>query len=133
MYITLSPNQSLADTNAKFQNLFGLLKLNFFMNQHNAGQGSSDGSLIPTDTLWSELNLKIEMKIEFSKETKVSEFEAYFNDLAIGVQVLRNSKGTWLQTSATDSWTLAEQQVRAQELNEGTNDIPEMGDYHEQE
>jgi hypothetical protein len=77
--------------------------------------------------------LASKQKIEFDQSTSVADFESIFRNLGFGVQVMRNSKGVWLQTSATDKWTLAEQQARAQEMAGDTQEESEIGDYHEQE
>ena len=63
----------------------------------------------------------------------VKEMEADFQDkLKIGVHVFRKSGINWLQTGATDNWTLAEQNTHAKEmLEELPKEEPE--DYHEHE
>ena len=73
------------------------------------------------------------MNITFNNFLIFNNFESIFRNLGFGVQVMRNSKGVWLQTSATDKWTLAEQQARAQEMAGDTQEESEIGDYHEQE
>jgi hypothetical protein len=133
MYITIEPTQQLVDTNNNFQKFFGLLRLDFYASVHNSGELSTELEALDYETTWSELGLKSEHKIEFEKSTSVSEFEGKFKALGFGVQVMRNSKGVWLQTSATDDWSLAEQQARAEEMSGHVQDEREVGDYHEQE
>lgn len=133
MYITIGPEQQLATTNENFQKFFGMLRLDFYSSTHKSGELSGDLEALSYDKTWSELGLSSEQKIEFDKSTSVADFESIFRNLGFGVQVMRNSKGVWLQTSATDNWTLAEQQARAQEMAGDTQEEREIGDYHEQE
>lgn len=133
MYLTLEPNQTLAATNENFQKFFGLLRLDFYASTHDSGELSQDLETLPLDKTWSDCGLKQDQKIDFSKTSTVAEFEALFKSIGVGVQVMRNSKGVWLQTSATDDWSLAEQQSRAQELAGDSTEEREIGDYHEQE
>ncbi len=133
MYITIEPSHTLGDTNANFQKFFGMLRLDFYASTHDSGELSEDLEAFDYAKPWSELGLEAEQKIDFDKSTTVAQFEALFKQFGLGVQVMRNSKGVWLQTSATDDWSLAEQQVRAQEMAGDIQDEREIGDYHEQE
>jgi hypothetical protein len=133
MYITIEPQQTLGITNNNFQKFFGMLRLDFYASTHESGELSDDLEPLDYDKTWSEIGLKLEQKISFDKSTTVAAFEAMFKNLGLGVQVMRNSKGVWLQTSATDDWSLAEQQARAQEMSGDVQDEREIGDYHEQE
>jgi hypothetical protein len=133
MYITIEPAQTLGATNTNFQKFFGMLRLDFYATTHDSGELSEDLEPLNVETKWSDLGLEQEQKFSFDKTTSVAEFEAMFRALGFGVQVMRNAKGVWLQTSATDDWSLAEQQARAQELAGEIQDEREIGDYHEQE
>jgi hypothetical protein len=133
MYITIEPAQNLGNTNSNFQKYFGMLRLDFYASTHESGELSEDLEPLAYDKTWSEIGLTGEQKISFDKSTTVAQFEALFKQFGLGVQVMRNSKGVWLQTSATDDWSLAEQQVRAQEMAGDIQDEREIGDYHEQE
>jgi hypothetical protein len=133
MYITIEPTQMLGATNSNFQKFFGMLRLDFYASTHNSGALSDDLALVSYDQTWADLGLQTEQRIDFDKSMSVAAFEAMFKELGFGVQVMRNSKGVWLQTSATDDWSLGEQQSRAQEMAGDLQDEREIGDYHEQE
>jgi hypothetical protein len=133
MYITIEPTQTLGATNSNFQKFFGMLRLDFYASTHNSGALSDDLALVSYDQTWADLGLQTEQRIDFDKSMSVAAFEAMFKELGFGVQVMRNSKGVWLQTSATDDWSLGEQQSRAQEMAGDLQDEREIGDYHEQE
>jgi hypothetical protein len=133
MYITIEPTQTLGASNSNFQKFFGLLRLDFYASTHNSGALSDDLALVSYDQTWADLGLQTEQRIDFDKSMSVAAFEAMFKELGFGVQVMRNSKGVWLQTSATDDWSLGEQQSRAQEMAGDLHDEREIGDYHEQE
>jgi hypothetical protein len=133
MYIKIEPTQTLGAANSNFQKFFGLLRLDFYASTHNSGALSDDLALVSYDQTWADLGLQTEQRIDFDKSMSVAAFEAMFKELGFGVQVMRNSKGVWLQTSATDDWSLGEQQSRAQEMAGDLHDEREIGDYHEQE
>jgi hypothetical protein len=64
----------------------------------------------------------------------VSELEQQFQDIfEISAQVFRKNGDYWLQTTATDSWTLGEQNSRARESMGIVATEDEPGDYREQE
>jgi hypothetical protein len=77
----------------------------------------------------------LEGELEFTEQTRVNELEGRFqDDFGLSVQVFRKSGKLWLETTATDNWTLAEQNNQGEELNNVQgNQLDEEFDYHEQE
>jgi hypothetical protein len=64
----------------------------------------------------------------------VQELERVFQEeLGLFIQVFRRSGKVWLETTATDNWTLFKQNEEGQELSV-RNDAPreDLSDYHEQ-
>ena len=52
---------------------------------------------------------------------KVAELEnAFAKSFGFAVQVFRKSGNVWLQTTATDDWTLEEQNLKATEIEKQT-------------
>jgi hypothetical protein len=73
-------------------------------------------------------------QISINGHQKVSTLERHFKELlGVNIQVFRKSGKSWLQTTATDEWTLAEQNKKGEEMN---HEIPEEttteNDIHEQ-
>jgi hypothetical protein len=64
----------------------------------------------------------------------VQELERVFQDeLGLYVQVFRKSGKVWLETTATDNWSLYKQNMEGQELSERRkNENEDLVDYHEQ-
>jgi hypothetical protein len=60
--------------------------------------------------------------------------EKVFQDnLGLYVQVFRKSGKVWLETTATDNWSLFKQNEEGQELSVRENNLSEeLPDYHEQ-
>jgi len=58
-------------------------------------------------------------KIIVSRQTRVSELESQFEkEFGLYVQVFRKSGRVWLETTATDNWTLEQQDEEGKSLNE---------------
>lgn len=68
---------------------------------------------------------------------KVAELESAFSKtFGLAVQVFRKSVNVWLQTTATDEWTLAAQNQKAMEMEKRTasdKNIIDAGDRQELE
>ncbi len=68
---------------------------------------------------------------------KVAELESAFSKtFGLAVQVFRKSGNVWLQTTATDEWTLAAQNQKAMEMEKRTasdKNIIDAGDRQELE
>ncbi len=96
MEITISDKQSIAQVKTFFTEPFPFLKLEFYINEHQTGEGNSDQSI--------------------HGNQKVSTLEQAFHDQCnLNVQVSLKSNEVWLQTTATDEWTLSEQNHTARE------------------
>jgi hypothetical protein len=71
-------------------------------------------------------------EIIISKQTLVSDLEHQFeNDFGLYVQVFRKSGRIWLETTATDNWTLEQQNEEGKSLNEHLNIKPDSQDDHD--
>src|SRR5690606_2104831 len=72
--------------------------------------------------------------IHITPDMKVKDLEQLFHDtFELNVQIFRLSGKVWLQTTATDHKTLAEQNKMAMEMNYPIKDEKEIIDIHEQE
>lgn len=124
MLIHINSKHKLTSLQKEFSSFFPFLKLEFFRKKHNDMEGSAKRYLVTHDTSLSEL-LKSETdeQYEFTEETTVSKLE---QDLEIRfglhAQVFRKSGNVWIETTLTDSWTLAHQNEEGQELSTASDD-----------
>jgi hypothetical protein len=90
--------------------------------------------LAGTKTLAEIKSFKGDGKIEINQNMTVDALEHEFeNTFGLYVQVFRKSGRIWLETTATDEWTLLQQNQEGKELSEGNREEGEIPDYHEQE
>lgn len=119
MKLKFSKNTSIGELQNQFKNIFPYLKLEFFVKPHGSGVGSRKELIINDSSLQlSKLSSKLdETEYAISETTTVNDLEQYFkNELGINVQVFRRSGNSWLETTATDSWTLAKQNTEGKEI-----------------
>ncbi len=93
----------------QFNAQFPYLQLEFY--DHENSSIVKSNHLISHSTLLEDLNPDLmESVFSIKPEMTVSEFEKMMKDkYQLNVQVFRKSSDIWLQTSATDHWTLEKQ------------------------
>jgi hypothetical protein len=96
---------------SEFHVMFPFLKLEFYRQAHQSNEASPKADQISGDGVLSEMaGHSLDIEINIRPDMTVAEFENEFSDkTGLSVQVFRNSNGVWLQTSATDTWTLEKQ------------------------
>ena len=120
MKIEINDNRKIFAIQKEFNSTFPYLKLEFFSRPHTTGGPSSkkfvthnSKSLLECRTIHTSGTVTI------TPSMTVSELEQHFKDVfGLNVQVFRRSGKTWLETTATDSWTLQEQNTQGKELTE---------------
>jgi hypothetical protein len=111
MNITITADKTLKKISEEFSQKFPNLKLEFYSAPHQVGEKSS---------LWDKLNLDQPISkvgnfghdetLSINGHIKVANLEQQFQKLyGIGMQVMRRRGPNWVQTSASDDWTLAQQ------------------------
>ncbi|MEY3422423.1 MAG: hypothetical protein RIR48_2737 [Bacteroidota bacterium] len=100
----------------QFNHVFPYLKLEFFSTGHEDHQGNKLEDIINHQTKLSSINPDlVEKEFSIEQEMTVSEFEQMMKDnFKLNVQVFRKSNDLWLQTTATDHWTLSKQNGKGQ-------------------
>lgn len=134
MDIHIQTNKKLIDIQHEFQTRFPFLKIEFYKHTHKPGEITSNNDLINLQHTIGEFNIDNEdFDLHISESMAVKSLEMMFQSkLNLGVHVFRKSGISWLQTTTTDNWTLAEQNARGKEMSEELpKDEPE--DYHEHE
>ena len=119
MDIIISDHKTLVDIKNEFNARFPHLKIEFYEKKHSGGHGSEERYLYD-----SRLKIGVVKKKEHSGHLKISgsmktkALEQSFEDLyGLYVQVFRLSGQLWLQSTATDDWSLSEQEQHAAEKN----------------
>lgn len=112
----ISDNRTIAGVQTEFHTKFPYLKLEFYNQPHEVGQGSKLKSLIDSKKTIKEVRtIHTEGEMSINGHLKVSTLEQAFTDnYGLNVQVFRKSGGLWLQTTSTDEWTLTDQNHKGQ-------------------
>jgi hypothetical protein len=127
MEILIHDSNKLCEIQEVFNKHFLYLKLEFFNMDPTKEKIFSRENLITetTKTLAEIRHVHKAGHLSINGHQKVSTLEKHCsNDFGIDVQVFRKSGKAWLQTAATDEWTLSEQNKMAEEMeNESSIDI----------
>jgi hypothetical protein len=117
LYIDL--NSRLSEIQKEFNTHFPFLKIEFFKVPHKIGQGLKKDLIINANKLVKDCStIKKGGVIEFTTVTPVSDLETkFFKDFKLSVQVFRKAGSVWLETTATDNWTLAQQNEEGAEFS----------------
>jgi hypothetical protein len=112
----ISDSRTIAIIQAEFNTKFPYLKLEFYNESHEVGQGSILKSLIDkTKTIKAVRTIHTEGELSINGHLKVSTLEQTFaTDYGLNAQVFRKSGGLWLQTTSTDEWTLTDQNEKGE-------------------
>lgn len=112
----ISDDRTIQSVQIEFQEHFPNLKIEFYSTPHDTEQASMmSQQLLDVGKTIGELREQDNKgNLSINGHQKVSTLESNFRDIyGLNVQVFRRSGGTWLQTSATDHWTLSQQDKRA--------------------
>lgn len=114
--ITIKDDQKLSDVKDAFNAKFPHLKIEFYKGSHEENEGSGKKELLDDSLYLRDIRSNhAEGELSVDGHLKTSSFEQNFMDhYGVNVQVFRKSGNLWLQTIATDNWTLAEQEKEAQ-------------------
>lgn len=137
MEIAIHDSSTLAEIQEIFNAHFPYLKLEFFELDPTKKKLFSKENLIRDThkTLAEVRHLHRAGHLSINGHQKVSTLEKHCSDdFGIDVQVFRKSGNAWLQTTASDDWTLSEQNKMAEEMENKLFSKPEKtdNDYHEQ-
>jgi hypothetical protein len=124
MNIHISDDVTIKGIQKEFSSLFPFLKLEFFSRPHQTGKGSEKKYMKTEDALLRDFRLvHSEGDLIIEGDMTVSNLEDLFkNHYGLYVQVFRRSGKLWLETTATDSWTLSVQNEQGAELSNDYKD-----------
>lgn len=103
--------KKIKDLQSEFHKVFPSLKLEFYEGSHREGEASPARQQLNNERLIDEVrSIHTTGDLHIGGEMSVTELERMFLEkFGLNAQVFRRSGSLWLQTSATDHWTLAEQ------------------------
>jgi hypothetical protein len=132
MKLTISKQSTLGQIQDEFNAQFPSLKIGFFIDRNKDSILSADEQVKNRHmTIGSIRDIDQDGELSITPETKVSELEeAFSKTFGLEVQVFRKSGTTWLVTTKTDDWTIAEHNQRAKEMANPV-EAPEPTDYQE--
>lgn len=112
----LTKEMTIIEFNQEFQKQFPLLKVEFYSKKHKHFEGSKEKALISEEmTFGSITKTEVNGHLEIDEGNSVDQFETMLETkYGLHAQVFRKSRDQWLQTSITDSWTLAKQEAKAE-------------------
>jgi len=117
MSILVTPDKSLQSIQQEFHAKFPYLKIEFFRKKHEKEAASPRSAMLPVKQSLREAGgIEGNEEMSIDGHLKVSNFEAHFQDhYGIGIQVFRKSGKVWLLTTATDGWTLSQENREGKE------------------
>lgn len=119
MKISISNDRKLSDVQADFHAMFPYLKIEFFKAPHKIGESSSKILIYNSSRYVRDCRAQSnEGDLTLNEKMSVNDLEEQFRTVfGLSVQVFRKSVNVWLETSATDAWTLREQNDEGAELS----------------
>ena len=135
MKIHIHSTDKLEVVQRTFSSAYPFLKLEFFARPHAKGRPTEKQFIINAKRTVDSCNPELtDATISIPTAMTVYEMEQLFQDrLGLFIQVFRKSGKVWLETTATDDWTLFKQNMEGKELSEVNHTGgDELTDYHEQ-
>jgi G3E family GTPase len=131
--LSISSTETIAEVQKRFNKMYPFLKIEFFSKPHIHGQGSHKKDMLTSRTPMNQImgNIK-KMVLTFNDDCSISEFENLVqHQTGLNIQVFRKSGKIWLETSATDNWTLKQQNEEGKSLAQHFKTEVENPDDHD--
>lgn len=122
----IANDRTIKDLQTDFQKVFPFLKIEFYKTPHGFGEETINKSALSADLRLGDMRTLDNYGVMLLDKTmKTSEFEKLLAKIyGLNVQVFRKSYGKWLQTWATDNWTLQEQNDRSAVMGDKSFEKP---------
>jgi hypothetical protein len=122
MKIEINDHRKLFAIQKEFKDTFPYLKLEFFSKPHKVGGPSSKKIMKhPSKTIGQARVIHNKGILTITPSMTVADLEQAFRDVyGLSVQIFRKSGRVWLETTATDGWTLEKQNKQGEELSKKT-------------
>lgn len=118
--LVIDNRQHVTGIQKQFSNEFPFLKIEFFKEPATDKKGIAKNRMyLSTEEPSTLKKINAPVNIQLSKNMTVVELEKLFEtEAGLFVQVFRKSGNVWLETTATDDWTLNEQNEQGKNLQE---------------
>ncbi|CAL1518880.1 hypothetical protein [Chitinophaga sp. MM2321] len=130
MKIYISEEAVVADIQEKFQTMYPYLKLAFFRKPHTKGEPSPEEEKVSPDTPIEKIRMLHSfgwLDISYYRTAAAVEHDfAYI--FGLSAQIFRKAGTLWLETTATDSWTLEELNNAGRPAKQQTFHLPDERD-----
>ncbi len=112
----ITGDRLLVSIQSEFHMAFPHLRLEFYHHAHEVFEGNSRRDIADPGLKVADIgDPKANGYINASPETMVFEFEqSLMENFKLSAQVFRHSGGKWVQTTASDQWTLGQQNLRGE-------------------
>ena len=128
MELKLLDNLQWHDVKKQFNQYFPFLKLECFSQAHAESTGTTKKAMLDGNTPLKDLHLKQYGSFTFDETTTVNAFEQSLATVyGLHVHVFRHSGKVFIETTATDDWTLKAQNQEAKSMSE--QKAPEQQDF----
>ena len=110
MEIYISEDATIATLQHEFREAYPYLKLECYRQPHSEGQACAVADKLPAATPIEDIRMMHNfgwLDISHHRTAAAVEHD-FFHKYGLSVQILRKSGDLWLQTTATDNWTLGQ-------------------------
>lgn len=116
--IYIDKNTTIETLQNEFSKFYPFLKIEFFREPHVTGKGSAKNKMIKSNCRLGDIQkIKKLGSLTIDDKSSVSDFEHLFEiKFGLFIQLFRKSGNVWLETSATDNWSLAQQNEEGEML-----------------
>jgi len=108
--------KTIKEVQQEFNSKYPFLKIEFYKEAHTTKEGSPDSMKWGSEeSIESIRKVHNSGDLSIKDDQKISELETNFlEQYGLSAQVFYKSGNLWLQTTATDEWTLKQQNDRAE-------------------
>ncbi len=112
----ITDSKTIREVQKEFNKKFPFLMLEFYKEAHTAKEGSPDSIKWGSEeSIGSIRKIHNTGDLSIGDDQKISELESnLLEQYGLSAQVFYKSGNLWLQTTATDEWTLKQQNDRAE-------------------
>jgi hypothetical protein len=121
----IEKQETMSSLQMEFNKHYPYLKIEFFRQAPVAGIGNSKNKIINYDMRLGDIQfINRQGTVDITDKTTVIELESCFaNEFGLYIQIFRKSGSIWLETTATDNWTLTQQNEEAKSLEDHLNKV----------
>lgn len=131
--LIFSPTATIKEIQQEFGKVFQWLKIEFYSTPHTTIDKKVSRNMYPSSKSLIDIGYRLSsVTIDVNPKMSVRQLEEVIQKkTGLYAQVFRKSGKVWLETSATDNWTLGEQNEEAEALQKQLKQERENPDDHD--